>query len=118
MCISLGIVGYRNYNDYENFKIHIKDFINKYGNIDKIISGGASGTDSLADRYAKENNIPLVVYVPEWNKYGKYAGPKRNQYIINDSTHIIAFLSSISKGTYDSINRAKIKKIPLIIINL
>lgn len=118
MIINLGIVGYRNFNDYECFNENIKTFICNYGKIDKIVSGGASGADHLAERYAKENNIPIIIHKPEWNKYGKFAGPKRNQYIIDDSTHLIAFLSPDSKGTYDSINKAKSKNIPLMIINI
>lgn len=46
-----------------------------------IISGGATGVDSLAERYAKENGIDCKVFEAKWNKYGKYdedAGTDRN----------------------------------------
>src|SRR3990167_8364678 len=115
--INLAIVGYRNYNNYPEFKSYIAKFIEKYGKIDKIISGGAKGTDSMAEIYANEHKIPFVCYPADWSKYGKRAGPIRNQLIVNDCTHMVAFLHPDSIGTQDSINKAKTKNVPTIIIS-
>ena len=38
-----------------------------------IISGGAKGMDQAAEQYAKENNIPLRVHLPEYQKFGRGA---------------------------------------------
>ena len=56
-----------------------------------IISGGAIGSDKMAERYAKIHNIPVLILVPDWKKHGKKAGILRNTDIINESTHVIAF---------------------------
>ena len=53
----VGIVGCRKFDDYDLFKQKIIEWINKNGPIDKIVSGGATGADSLAERYAKDNSI-------------------------------------------------------------
>lgn len=45
---------------------------------DEIVSGGARGVDTLAEIYAKKKNIPIKVFKPDWNKYGKSAGVIRN----------------------------------------
>ena len=45
---------------------------------DEIVSGGARGVDTLAEIYAKKNNIPVTIFKPDWNKYGKAAGVIRN----------------------------------------
>ncbi|AYV78901.1 MAG: protein of unknown function DUF2493 [Edafosvirus sp.] len=109
----VGIVGYRDYHNYNEFCKIIKEWILKNGNIDMIISGGCKGTDTLAEKYAKENNIPIKLFLPDWDKYGDSAGPIRNKEIVNSSTHLIALPSKKSKGTYTTIQMAKKKKIPI-----
>lgn len=105
----LGIVGYRGYTDYDQFCKYIKHWKTK-NNIKKIkliISGGCMGTDTLAERYAKEHKIKMRVFKPDWNKYGNAAGPIRNKLIVKDSEYVIAFLHELSKGTLSSIKYAK-----------
>ena len=46
--------------------------------ITEIVSGGAKGVDSLAERYANEHNIKFSLFPVKWEKYGKGAGFKRN----------------------------------------
>ena len=45
---------------------------------DEIVSGGARGVDTLAEIYAKKNNIPIKIFKPDWDKHGKSAGVIRN----------------------------------------
>jgi len=45
---------------------------------DEIVSGGARGVDTLAEIYAKDKCIPVKIFKPDWNKYGKSAGVIRN----------------------------------------
>lgn len=115
--MNLGIVGYRNYNDYEHFKEIVTPFIAS-GSYAKIITGDAAGADAMARRYAKEHRIPFNAHVADWKRYGKRAGPERNTLVINETDHLIAFLSIQSLGTFDSINKAKAKGIPYTIINI
>ena len=113
--MKLAIVGSRSFNNYNL----LKDTINKYDNIKLIISGGAIGADKLAEQYAKEYNIETKIYLPDWNKYGKKAGPIRNELIIKDCDIVIAFWDGESRGTLSSINIAKTlnKKLELIKLN-
>jgi len=97
------IVGSRDFNDYEL----MKEILDAYTNIDTIVSGGAKGADSLAHHYAKVNDIYLIEFIPEWDKYGKSAGFKRNKLIIEECDYCIAFWDGKSKGTKSSINLAK-----------
>jgi hypothetical protein len=113
--MKVAIVGSRTFNDYELMSNTLKRI-----NITKIISGGAFGADTLAERYAKEQNIETKIFLPEWDKYGKKAGFIRNTDIINECELVVAFWDQTSKGTLDSINKAKLlnKKIIIITTNL
>lgn len=78
---ALLVVGSREITDYWFVRRTIDRFIapirNKYRF--QIVSGGARGVDSLAERYAHENGMDLHVIRAQWEKYGKAAGPIRNE---------------------------------------
>lgn len=112
--MNYAIIGSRTFIDYDKFKTECDKHLQ---NISKIISGGAKGADSLAARYAKDNNISLLEIIPEWNKYGNQAGFIRNKLIISACDIVIAFWDNQSKGTKHSIEFAKRLKIKTIIIN-
>ena len=85
----------------------MKEVLDAYTNLDVIVSGGAKGADSLARHYAVVNDIELVEFIPDWKKYGRGAGMKRNKDIIENCDYCIAFWDGKSKGTKNSINLAK-----------
>jgi len=104
--IRMGVVGSRNYHDYEFVKKYLDKFKNATDNL-VIVSGGADGVDSLAKRYAEENNLRYVEFSANWQLHGNSAGPIRNRQIVNYSDFIIAFHGANSKGTQSTINIAK-----------
>lgn len=82
-----------------------------------FISGGAIGADSLAERFAREHNKPIVVVPADWSTHGKSAGYIRNQQMIDMGPNmVIAFWDGVSKGTQHTIDLAKQKKITTLII--
>ena len=104
---NLAIIGSRNFNNYSYAKKHILNIIQKNNiSINKIISGGASGADKIAETFASKFNIPIEIIKADWSK-GKAAGVMRNTDIIKKSEYVIAFWDKKSKGTLDSINKAK-----------
>ena len=108
--MKLAIVGSRKFHNYrylENLLEPIKE------SIEWIISGGAKGVDTLAERYARKHNIPFLLFPANWDRYGKRAGLMRNQQIVDEADHMIAIPTSTSKGTRDSIRRARAKGIPV-----
>jgi hypothetical protein len=102
----LAIVGSRNLTDKKLFLKHVNLWIEKYGKMDIIVSGGAKGADTLAREYSLENKIPFEEYHADWNTYGKKAGPIRNTQIVNLCNYILAFPSKKGKGTQDIIKKA------------
>jgi len=114
--MKLAVIGSRDFNNYKQLEI-ILDELKDYITITCIISGGANGADSLAEIYAKKNNIPTEIYKPDWKKYGKGAGFIRNTTIWDNSNIGIAFWDGKSKGTAHSFNIAKKQKKDLYIFN-
>lgn len=114
--MKVAIVGGRDFNDYEK----LKEVVAKLeplleSKITEIVSGGAKGADSLARRYAIENEILLKEFIPDWNIYKKTAGFIRNKDIVNYADIVIAFWDGQSKGTSHSISLGRDAKKEVII---
>jgi len=102
--IKIGVIGSRSFNNYELTKRTLDEYLDK---VWVIVSGGASGADSLGEKWANENNIKTCIYKPDWDIYGKKAGFIRNKDIVDDSDIVIAFWDGLSRGTEHSINLAR-----------
>lgn len=101
----VAIVGSRTFNDYEKAKQFINNICQENNiSINQIISGGAKGADSIGEKYARENNINILIFKPDWNKYGKSAGYIRNKDIIDNCDICIAFWDGNSRGTKNDID--------------
>jgi hypothetical protein len=108
--LCLAIVGWRGMTNQELFDATMEQFVADYGLPDVVVSGGATGADTMGEKWAKDHNIPTQIYKPVWRNKGVYdksAGIKRNTDIVNACTHMVAFPSDKGKGTQDSIQKAK-----------
>lgn len=101
--MKLAIVGGRDFNDYDMLTRSVADI----EGVDLIISGGARGADSLAERYAAEKGIEFISFVADWDKYGNAAGPIRNEMIVKACDRIVLFWDQRSPGTASSLALAK-----------
>ena len=63
--------------------------------------------DQAAEQYAKENNIALVVHLPEYQKFGRGAPQERNKLIVDSADFVLAFWDGKSKGTKSVIEYCK-----------
>lgn len=106
--MNIAIVGGRDFSDYTLLKESLLAYISIYSGIpDNIVSGGAKGADTLAAQFAAEMDIPLLVFKPDYQKYGRGATLVRNTQIIENADVVFAFWDGQSKGTKDSITKAK-----------
>ncbi|SEQ39415.1 Protein of unknown function [Lachnospiraceae bacterium NE2001] len=105
------IAGLRGFNDYALFKGKLEQIIRDNDiEVTEIVSGGASGVDSMAERFANEKGIPVKVFNADWKKYGRGAGPVRNKEMAvyaGDKGALIAFWDYKSKGTGSMIKIAE-----------
>lgn len=94
------ISGSRTISDYEIVKLTIIESPFN-GKITQIISGGCNGVDILGEKWAKENNIPVKIFLPDWRNLGKSAGPIRNKCMILEgkADGLILIWDGKSKGS-------------------
>ncbi|HCC00432.1 MAG TPA: hypothetical protein DEP42_04350 [Ruminococcaceae bacterium] len=65
----------------------------------QIISGGATGVDTLAKKIANRLNIKYTCIRPRYQKYGRNAPLVRNIDIVKSADCVLAFWDGRSKGT-------------------
>lgn len=78
-----------------------------------IISGGAAGVDTLAERYADERGIPKRIIRPDYRLYGKQAPLVRDRMIVELADAVVAIWDGVSTGTGYTISYAKSRGIPI-----
>jgi hypothetical protein len=115
------VCGSRDWNDFSKIENILKTYANtENNNSNTIIHGGCRGADSIGGYIGKKLNMNIAVYKAQWNKYGKAAGPIRNQQMIDEGKPdiVYAFHSCIekSKGTKDMVNKAIENNIPVHIV--
>lgn len=75
--------------------------------ISRVLSGMATGVDTLAIRYAREHGLPLDPFPAQWNKFGRSAGYRRNAQMAEKADALIAVWDGQSPGTRHMIEVAK-----------
>lgn len=78
-----------------------------------IVSGGARGVDSVAANTARDCGLEVEIIPALWHVYGRQAGMIRNGEIVRKADQVIAFWDETSRGTLDSIQKARALKKPL-----
>lgn len=114
------VVGSRSFDDYDLLSKELDQLRNNDPDF-CIVSGGARGADSLAERYANEHDLDLKVFPANWDKHGRSAGYIRNaemhEFIASFENRIcVAFWDGISKGTAHNFGLTKKYNTPLKII--
>ena len=90
------IAGSRNITDYSQVEAAVKA---ASWEVTEVISGGARGVDELGEWYATSNNIPLRIKPADWSRFGRAAGPIRNQEMAEIADALIAVWDGESRGT-------------------
>lgn len=78
-----------------------------------IISGGARGVDSLAERYAREKGIPTEIHKPDYKAHLQGAPIRRNEDMVNACDAVLAVWDGKSKGTKYTVDYALKKGKPV-----
>lgn len=113
----LAVVGSRSYLSYYTVKYLLQSFYIKYGKQLVLVSGGAVGADKLAEQFAHEFGLRIMVLLPDWDTHGRAAGFIRNSDIVATCDELIAFWDKKSRGTIDSYNKAIKAKKPAFLVD-
>ena len=97
--LKVAVVGSRGFRDYEFFENRLDFFLSQTDEQIEIVSGGARGTDKMAEEYARAKGYWLQVFPADWGQHGKKAGYLRNVEMANYATHFIVFWDFGSPGT-------------------
>lgn len=84
----IGVVGSREFKNWGQLKFVLDQHLKKD---DEIVSGGAVGVDSMAQRYAKEFGYDIKIFYPKYAQFGKPATFIRNKLIAENSDLVLAF---------------------------
>jgi len=87
---------------------------------DTIIHGGATGVDTMVNTSAHKRGFKVIVFKADWKAFGRSAGPKRNQQMIDYPADIVYALPypslNESPGTNDTVVRANKKGIQCVVM--
>lgn len=99
--------GGRTFSDQIMFDDVMVRLVGMFGYPAKVVHGNAAGLDKMAQAWANRMAIDCVAVLAEWDKYGKAAGPVRNEDMLikHKPKRLIAFPGG--RGTADMVRRAK-----------
>lgn len=106
---TIGVVGNRYGWSYEEVKKKLDEL--EITPCDMIVSGGAIGVDSFAQRYAEEKGVFILIAYPDMNVPSPRRYYERNDLILEMCEILVAFQKDDKhSGTQYTINRGKRKK--------
>jgi predicted Rossmann fold nucleotide-binding protein DprA/Smf involved in DNA uptake len=84
----IAVVGSRAFTNWQQLKTTVDDFCEID---DTLVSGGATGADSMAQRYAKEKGKQILIIYPSYAQFGRPATFIRNKIIVENADIVLAF---------------------------
>lgn len=77
-----------------------------------IIHGAAQGIDTAAHNAARDHDIPVKIYRPEYGRFGRNAPLIRNTDMVNEADAVLAIWDGLSGGTAFTVGLAKKAGVP------
>jgi hypothetical protein len=119
MAVRVIISGDRRWNCPDLARRVIARLIARHGEVE-VVQGGAKGVDAAFADAARVSGLVVHAFPADWDAYGKGAGPRRNQAMIDaGADFVIAVHRSLawSRGTGDLVRRALTAGIPVYLID-
>ena len=105
------IVGSRSINDFD-----LSPYIS--AEVDTVISGGANGIDTVAERYADTQRLSKYIIRPRYDLYGRAAPLIRNEGMVDMADTVLIVWDGRSRGTEYTLNYAKKVNKPTILVQV
>jgi hypothetical protein len=98
------VFGGRDFTD-RRFLFKSLDHFDSLRRIGTVLHGAAPGADALAGEWAAERNRFVETFPARWDLYGRGAGPRRNQLMIDQGRPKFAVAFPGGRGTADMTRR-------------
>lgn len=109
VCGRFGVTGGR---DYDNVEV-VAQALQHLPAHAVLVHGGATGADTLCARLWTEQGWPVEPHPADWMKYGKIAGPIRNQEMVDSGLDLLVAFPG-GAGTADMVRRAELAGVKVI----
>lgn len=112
------VTGGRDYADYARVEMTL-DALHRERPFTVLIHGKAPGADMLAGIWGatRLGEDHVIIFPPDWIKYGRGAGPRRNQQMLDEGKPELVVAFPGGKGTADMVRRAHRAKIPVMTVS-
>lgn len=116
--IRILITGSRNFSDWAAMKNALTPYWVTFEDAEvTLVHGGCSGADTIAGDVAASLGWTVEVHPADWERYGRRAGPLRNQEMVDSGADVcLAFPIGESRGTRDCMARAEKAGIPVVVV--
>jgi hypothetical protein len=110
------VTGSRDYGDHVRVTRILTPFMHQGIT---LVHGDGRGLDKLAAKTWTQAGEDALAVPADWDRYGKRAGPLRNQQMVDLGGYIacIAFPLPGSRGTWDCVRRAELADIPVMVVS-
>ena len=115
--MKVAIIGSREFVMINRFAKRMVELLEEYPNNLYLISGGAKGIDTKAEKFARAKGIPIEIIRPIDPK-SKIDYLFRNVEIITKADFVIAFWNGSSKGTKFCIDYCKARGKEIEVVNI
>jgi hypothetical protein len=85
----------------------------RFPKIDEVISGGATGIDTAAKKYAEAWEVPFKEFPADWNSHGKMAGPIRNEEMARYGDALLLIWDGKSRGSLNMRRQMQVLNKPI-----
>ena len=109
--MKLAIIGSRTITS-----VNLSDYLP--ADVTEIVSGGARGIDTVAAVYARDHDIPLTEFLPDYPRYGRGAPLKRNAQIADYADGALVFWDGSSRGTMHTVELFQNRGKPVTLIRM
>jgi SLOG family YspA-like protein len=93
---------------------HWLNMIHETYGITSIVEGGAKGADAIARAWGGTNGISVLTFEANWSKYGRKAGPIRNQQMLDEAHPELVVATAGGVGTADMVKKARQAGVPVL----
>jgi hypothetical protein len=101
------IAGSRSLADYATVETAVDDAQAKIGFVvTEVLSCGGAGVDTMAERWAREHDVPVRVFHADYGRDGADAEQVRNGKMVDEADALVAVWDGVSPGTADMIRQA------------